>query len=170
MFTRANDAATVTLSLFSLCLLPALYLLCHLSQGIGRIPLAEATLIEEPNEQFHLVVEDGGECCLCSPWIDRLSLPITFQMANSVKGLSYPVTCLLQVLQHLYIDRQLRASPAAVLSSLQAPSRPLLPLIKITLNLTLKLFGTAKRVAHAPSTSSRRVCKRRPHGYQTFHR
>lgn len=41
------------------------------SQGIGRIPLAEATLIEEPNEQFHLVVEDGGECVFTMFTLDR---------------------------------------------------------------------------------------------------
>lgn len=27
---------------------------------MGRIPLAEATLIEDPNEQFQFVVDDGG--------------------------------------------------------------------------------------------------------------
>lgn len=29
-------------------------------QNIGKIPLSDATLIEDPNEQFQFTVEDGG--------------------------------------------------------------------------------------------------------------
>lgn len=31
-----------------------------LPQGFGKIPLQEATLIEDPNEQFQFTVDDGG--------------------------------------------------------------------------------------------------------------
>ena len=37
-----------------------IYNLFCLTQNMGRIPLSEATLIEDPNEQFQFVVDDGG--------------------------------------------------------------------------------------------------------------
>ncbi|XP_022672231.1 ras-specific guanine nucleotide-releasing factor 2-like isoform X2 [Varroa destructor] len=37
----------------------------HLIEGIGKIPLADATLIEDPNEQFQFMIDDG-EGSICS--------------------------------------------------------------------------------------------------------
>lgn len=44
------------------------YPFCILSfKNIGRIPLNEATLIEDPNDQFQFVVDDGGKKTLADP-------------------------------------------------------------------------------------------------------
>lgn len=68
----------------------------YLTQNVGKISLAEATLIEEPNEQFQFIIDEPGKYTLqaflfCATFFHRIL--ITIKPASSTFSASKYTLC-----------------------------------------------------------------------------